>query len=89
MKKSEKILPVILMVWPYVFSIFLFLPDKTGEAHINFLIAYIKNKNQIKIRIKFSRSTSNNIKEESPDCVAPRFGDFVLCSHGTFSSLFI
>jgi hypothetical protein len=40
LKKSEKILPVILMVWPYVFSIFLFLPDKTGEAHINFLIAY-------------------------------------------------
>lgn len=22
------------------------------------------------------------LKEESPDCVAPRFGDFALCPHG-------
>lgn len=56
MKKSEKILPVILMVWPYVFSIFLFLPDKTGEAHINLHSAAFQLAAQIVMKV-FQLST--------------------------------
>lgn len=40
MKKLEKILPYILMAWPYVILIFFVLPDKTGNVHGYFLIAY-------------------------------------------------
>ena len=40
MKQLEKILPCILMVWPYVFFLFLALPDETGKVHGYFLIAY-------------------------------------------------
>ena len=33
MKRLKSVFPVILMIWPYVFLLFVFLPDETGKVH--------------------------------------------------------
>lgn len=40
MRKYEKIYPVILTIWPYLFFLFLIVPDETGRNHMLFLTIY-------------------------------------------------
>ena len=40
MKRLKSVFPVILMIWPYVFLLFVLLPDETGKVHGLFLAAY-------------------------------------------------
>ncbi len=40
MRKYEKVFPVILTIWPYLFFLFLIVPDQTGKNHVMFLVIY-------------------------------------------------
>lgn len=40
MRRFEKIFPVILAVWPYLFFLFFIVPDKTGRNYGLFLVLY-------------------------------------------------
>lgn len=40
MKKLKNIVPVLLMIWPYLFLLVAILPDESGKVHGLFLVLY-------------------------------------------------